>query len=322
MTTSSDRSEILLAGLDGSNPLAFLAALGTLRLAGRNALGADPLLGWRRHVGGWRPILSLAARLTPEAFVTDLTHSLQELGENPALHFADDLNVPLDRFRRVSLEAQAEATRGDREAADFAAAFGCDRLADPNSPKEALQDTALRTMSGAGHQHFLKSMRQVLETVTPDHVSKTLFNRWRYDDPVENLTLRWDPADDTRYALRWRNPSGDPARKRGGSMLGANALAIAGLPLLTTAPVGRRLRTTGFSGTGRSNTFWTWPIWEPTIPLDVVRSLLALESLQPDPPHRVEPERRDLHPRGVVDVYRSQRLTVGKYRNFSPAVAV
>src|SRR5947209_20011034 len=115
-------------------------------------------------------------------------------------------------------------------------------------------------MSGAGHQHFLEFMKWIVERTGPDHLEKTLFRPWRYDDPVQNQTLRWDPADDVRRALRWRDPSGDPQRSRRGGMLGANRLAIEGLPLLPTIPVGRTLRTTGFSGRGSGTTYWTWPL--------------------------------------------------------------
>jgi hypothetical protein len=34
------------------------------------------------------------------------------------------------------------------------------------------------------------------------------------------------------------------------------------------------------------------------------------------------PDRRKLLAYGIVEVYRCQRLTVGKYRNFGPAYAV
>jgi hypothetical protein len=99
-------------------------------------------------------------------------------------------------------------------------------------------------------------------------------------------------------------------------VLGANRLAIESLPLLPTIPVGSTLRTTGFTGQGSRDTFWTWPIWEGLLPLDVVRSLLALRELQ-----RPEPSRSMLVQMGVVEIYRSQRLTVGKFRNFAPAAS-
>jgi hypothetical protein len=172
-------------------------------------------------------------------------------------------------------------------------------------------------MSGAGHLDFLAVVRNIVDNTMPVHLDKALFQMWQYDDPVEKQTMRWDPLDDIRYALRWRNPSGDPVRKKQGTVLGANRLAIEGLPLLPTIPIGLALHTTGFSGQGSRNTFWTWPIWQKPLSLDLVRSLLALRDLQlPEPP------RSKLALIGLVEIYRSQRLTVGKFRNFAPAESV
>ena len=98
---------------------------------------------------------------------------------------------------------------------------------------------------------------------------------------------------------------------------GANRLAIEGLRLLPAMPADEGLRTTGFSGKGARNTFWSWPIWEIPLSENVVRSLLALRELAEPVPNG------DLLTRmGVQQVFRSQRLTVGKFRNLAPARAV
>jgi hypothetical protein len=307
----------MLSGLDGSIPLAFLAALGSLRTLSLARPDLEARLGWRVQSGSWCPFLTTAAPLSEDGLVEVLGTELERLGESPALQIGDDLNLTRRDFRRFCERARDSADGRDRSVPDYAAAFGSDGVVEAGSTEGNIQDTALRTMRGAGHQHFLKFMRGILGAVSPAYLAKTLFSVWQYDDPVENLTLRWDPIDDVRYALRWRNPSGDPARRHRGSMLGANALAIAGLPLLPTAPVGSRLSTTGFRGSGSRNTHWTWPIWEPAIPLDVARSLVALKDLQSE-----SPDRERLGPMGIREVYRSQRLTIGKARNFSPARAV
>jgi hypothetical protein len=159
-------------------------------------------------------------------------------------------------------------------------------------------------------------MRHVLRTVTAEHVHRALFAPWTYGDPIENSTLRWDPSDDVQYALRWRNPSGDPERRKRGSMLGANALAIHALPLFPTAPVGRRLETVGFTRRDQAVT-WTWPIWEPPAPLSVVRSVLAIADIQVRSLDAAT--RAALACRGVREIFRSRRVTRGKFRNFTPA---
>lgn len=313
MSTTSHGTKLDLPGLDGGNPLAFLAVLGTLRLLDS---GGHPIrLGWHRAHGAWTPRLASQEPLDREEVVDLLVARLHAAAELPALTRWDDLTVEPGEFREFLQDAVRAASPVERGWPDFAAAFGSEAVPDPSSPRSTIQDTAFRTMSGAGHQHFLRTMRHVSAEVTPDQVHKTLFAPWSYDDPLEKSTLRWDPVDDVRYALRWRNPSGDPERKKRGGMVGANALAAQALPLFPTALVDGRLVTAGFSRIDRQ-VAWTWPIWEPDLPLPVVKTLLVLDELQ----ERTPPRSR-LLPRGVVEVYRSRRITVGKYRNFTPAEA-
>ena len=204
----------------------------------------------------------------------------------------------------------------DRRDADFLAAFGSEVVESKvnGKPTGQIADTAFRTMSGAGHQHFLGTMRTFIADTAPEHLDKAVFEIWRYDDPLEKHSLRWDPLDDIRYALRWDNPSGDRNRKLGGSMWGANRLAIEALPLFPTHPIGDRLRTTGFAVRPNRTTELTWPVWSAAIGVREVRSLLSLSQL-----HEPTPDRTQLASRGIVEVYRCQRLTQGKYRNFTPA---
>lgn len=309
-----DHRTLLLAGLDGGNPLGFLAALGTLRALAAARPGCGWRMSWAREPGGWRPRLHATDPLSAEEVVAWLAHYLPATSAHPAFSLGDDLKATPEEYRSYAIEAAFAASPDDRSWADFAAAFACEAVVDARGKQPLVRDTAFRTMSGAGHQHLLAFMRNILESIEASHLESALFSAWTYDDPLENATLRWDPTDDIRYALRWRDPSGDPERKRGGSMRGANALAIHALPLFSVAPVGGRLVTTGFRGRGARDTEWTWPIWEAPAPLDVVRSLLAASELQQD-----EPPRAALARRGVVEVYRSRRITVGKYRNFTPA---
>ena len=296
-------NELELIGLDGSNPLAFLAALGTLRAATWAQPAHRFRLFWRAG-DVWHPVLQIDPAMDKEALVSALDQYLRHPQGASALGIDDDLKIPAAAFRQHAAAAASAATAGDRGAADFIAAFGCDAVAD----EESIEGTALRTMSGAGHQHFLKSMRDLVALTTTAHLRHALFEPWRYED--EPPDLRWDPMADRRYALRWREPSGDPIR----TVRGANRLAVEGVPLLPTVPTGGGLETTGFQGSGSRDTYWTWPIWECPLALDAVRALLALELLQkPQPPRPV------LYAMGVSEVYRSQRLTVGKFRNFTPA---
>ncbi len=66
-------------------------------------------------------------------------------------------------------------------------------------------------------------------------------------------------------------------------------------------------------GSGRTTAF-SWPLWNCPLGVDVVRSVLAMAKTQAS-----EPDRSALHAVGIVEVYRSHRITVGKYRNFAIA---
>ena len=165
-------------------------------------------------------------------------------------------------------------------------------------------------MGGGGHQDFVKFMNDLAKTTSAEHVCEALFGPWKYADPTPSL--RFDPIDDRRYALRWKNPSQDAIQ----TVRGANRLAIEGIPLLYTAPVRSKLETCGFTGHRSNNTFWSWPIWETPINLDVCRSLLAQRDLIT---LGIEGSSSNLAQRGVSAVFRAQRITVGKFRNFTPA---
>lgn len=304
----------LLTGLNGSNPLAFLAALGTLRTAALVWPNSRCRMAWKRFEGNWRP--ELTVYLDQEVdLVAELEEELRREPKHQAFRFSNNLTVELDEFRQQAIKAQAAACRY-RRAADFIAAFGCEAIKSMNDPK-IIADTALRTMSGSGHQHFLGTMRQLAQDTQSEHLRKALMEPWRYDDPVEKHTMRWDPRDDVRRALRWSEPSGDPGRKVQGSVWGANRLAIEGMALLPTTPVGNRLETTGFVRRKDIGMFWTWPIWECEVSVDVVRSLLAFKELREE-----SPGRRQLDVMGVKEIYRCERITQGRFRNFTMGIPV
>lgn len=305
--SANDVRSLLLGGLDGSNPLAFLAAVGTLRTLHTAAVtkpANDWCLKWVPHCGTWAPVLYSDGVVSAEELVDLIASSLRHEAA-PEFEFAQDLNVSKEDFRDEAKKAQCRVTSHDRRHADFIAAFGCELFT--GSDKKSIQDTGFRTMSGAGHQHFIGTMKLLVEVTETVHLRRSIFEQWDYSDG--KLGLRWDPEEDRRYALRWHSPSTDEIR----TMRGANRLAIEALPLLPTAPRPQELHTTGFSFCDRAVLF-TWPIWECPLSLEVVRSLLALSEIQ-----EPEPDRTWLNAMGVVEVYRSQRITVGKYRNFTRA---
>lgn len=305
--TIAHSHRLALSGLDGSNVLGFLAALGATRILSQTAPAEEIKLSWDRE-SAWRPVISSVSEWTSESLVEKLQQGLVSEGRRLALNLDDNLKVSPDKFRKYSVDAQNNAqVTGDRQWSDFVVAFGCDQIFE----EDIIGDTALRTMSGAGHQHFLKSMRDLCENTTATQLHHALFEPWSYLDPAPSM--RWDPNDDRRYALRWKEPSGDPSK----TVRGANRLAIEALPFFPTAPVKGSLQTTGFKGKGMRGTYFIWPIWTPSISADVIKSVLSLGELQAQ-----ELDRRKLASRGIVEVFQSQRLTIGKFRNFTPSSPV
>lgn len=299
--------EVLLSGIDGSNPLGFLAAIGTLRTVSLAEPESDWRMKWLPHEGAWAPALLANPPASADGLVGLLCTALRR-ESTPEFDFSKNLKIKPEEFRAQVESARDQAQIEDRHYADFIAAFGCETLPTKDG---SIQDTALRTMSGAGHQHFLGTMKDLVRKTDKGHLRGALFETWHHADP--KFGLRWDPEEDRRYALRWKNPSdGGGAR----TVRGANRLAVEALPLLPTAPGERELRTTGFSMQSKRVLF-TWPIWEAAVGIDVVRSLLALRELQSPQPNHLH-----LNARGIVEAHRSERITVGKYRNFTQALPV
>ena len=105
---------ILLRALDGSNPLAFLAALGTLRLVHLSKPEAGVRMCWERSAGPWRPRVDgldededgLVELLMKAPWAP--VEGFEEIGKN--------ITVPGERFRPFVTEAHGAATRQDRRA--------------------------------------------------------------------------------------------------------------------------------------------------------------------------------------------------------------
>jgi hypothetical protein len=297
-------SGLLLHGLDGSNPLAFMAALGTLLLV--HQVDVNARLGWRRTAGKWRACLSTNIP-TADELMEHLLAVFHSLPASP-LNLSEKLPFGVECFRSAMVSAAQEANSSDdRRELDFLAAFGSDALVDG----ENFSDTAFRMVrsgdsAGQGLPAYALAIRYRIDR---NMLHRTLFKEWDYGD--DYYSLRWDPVDDRSYALRWR----DPAKDAKNTMLAANALAVESLRLFPTVAIGSSLSTTGFSRIGRSE-YFTWPIWEYSLSAEMIRSTLTLREL-----HVTTPDIEHLRLRGISFVFRSRRFAPNKYyKNFTPAV--
>ena len=305
MPDPDDRT-LTLAGLDGGNLLGFLASVGTLRTLALAEPKADWRMKWGFRSGAWIPDL-VSAMVSSAGLLSETLAAALQRDPTPEFEFAKNLTLTQEEFAKVARDAQGRALRHDRVFADFVASFGSEVFSTRDGKR--IQDTALRA-SGAGNTSFLGDMKDLVGETTAHDLHRSLFKHWDYAD--RKLGLRWDPEEDRRYALRWGNPSDG---KGVPTMHGANRLAAEALPLLPTAPGARKLHTTGVDQRDDRSVFLTWPIWEGALSVDVARSLLALRELQAP-----EPDRIALRARGIVEVYRCQRIPNGRYRNFTRAI--
>src|SRR5690606_31759225 len=103
--------------------------------------------------------------------------------DRASFSIGDNLNLPVGEFRQHLLgavkTAESLTTPAARIDADFLAAFGSDAVANDNG---VMTDTALRTMSGAGHQHFLKFFRELVARTDAGHLRRALLLPWDYAD--------------------------------------------------------------------------------------------------------------------------------------------
>ncbi|MSP26709.1 MAG: hypothetical protein EXR75_16520 [Myxococcales bacterium] len=293
-----------LSGLDGQNPIAFLAAVGALRIAAEHAEGAR--LSWS-YEGRWRPTLSL-----PDGS-PDLVDILWEdagrwSDASPELNLFYDDSFDLKPsplvFREFSGRA-FEATKGPgtRRFADFVAAYATETGRDG---KENTKPTALHFT--AGQQSFLKQVRLIRAGLTRKDLDEALFGPWEYNRDLPNL--RWDVLGERLYALRASSPSGDKAL----GVPGADWLAYQALPFFPVMPQEQGIQTTAAPGKGKEFRF-EWALWTAPLTLDVVRSVIAHDWKSASPRER---KRRGV---GVVLGASIRRNDKG-YGNFAAAEPV
>ncbi len=307
MNEDSHASPLVLSGIDSGNPLGFLAALGTAILA--NSFCQELRFYWCLEKGAWRPVLS-GCGIDKARFIERLLDAMKAASMSP-FEIDDKMPFSVELFEINLKEAQGTASPANRRVSDFLAAFGSEI-----KPKGgAFQDTRFRMVrSGDSAGQGLPAYARAIRSATNrEALERTLFRAWDYQD--EGFSLRWDPLEDQRYALRWRDPSKSDLKDGPETMIGANSLAIEALQWYPTMYQGNQLATTGFHRYSSDELWFTWPIWNRPISLDTVRSLLTLPDL-----HTIQPPRAQLARRGIVEIYRCQRIQQSKYySNFTSA---
>ena len=256
----------MLIGVNGANPLGFLASLGLLRLLGRRfdtaRLGFTSDGSFRPFVEGYGDDLAAFIEADAMASVGDQPWRLQYAKEEKrGTKMVADLKAPPSIFANFLAACVERWISGDGEPAAFGAAFATTVAVDGkgNTKPTALHFTA-------ANQQFLDTVEKTRAVVTAEWAQRSLFEG-NASRPGSNL--RWDPSAERNWALMANNPNDD------GTSVDAPLewLAFRGLPLLPSFPRGGRIITTAVSGRGDDMTM-TWPLWNVPASLNTVRSLM------------------------------------------------
>lgn len=298
-------TEHVLTGLDGSNPLGFLAACGLLRWLAEEdeePLPTAPRLRWVRD-GVWRPVLDGPEDLEP--VLQRIAATAISWTEDPALGLCYDKGgkttydlKPPPPLMREWLSSVRQSPRGRR----FAAAYGVAEVVDNNGN---VKPTALHFT--AGQQVFLDMVRTLTSHVDVDALREAVYGPWLYQGSAPSLS--WDSTVGRDYALR----AGDPSKEKRQGVPGADWLAFLALPLHPVAAV-RGALATACTGGGWKSGRYRWPLWDVPATASGVRRLLMRQDLE----RLSAPQRRLL---GVGEVLAAdiRRSDQGGYGSFGPA---
>lgn len=227
---------------------------------------------------------------------------LRKIVPSEELKLGKTLSIKPAEYRDALLFALGSCSGWqERRQLDLLAAFATESV----TKAEKVETTAFCFVSGAGHQYFLETVGKLMRLVDADRIQRCLFHPWDFSD--EQLSLRWAPTEDRRYALMWDDPSGQVARTVwAASLLGYNALR-----LFPVFDVGGKSVTTGFSRFGKGY-FFTWPLWEGFVDTATLGSLLSLNEFR-----QPEPDLGQLAGMGIFEVFRCERLKIEKFTNFA-----
>lgn len=283
-----------LPALTGSEPLAFLAALGALRGLSRRWPAAR--LAW---VGDapFQPELDLPDDATADLVVETLVVALRHTEKLECFsRLGSDVKVAPDEYRRLLEELRARDDEAARASLDYLYALGNEMVADGSGKK--LKPTAWHMT--AGQQQFLEMARVLLRETSTEHLSAALFKPWQYADPPP--AMRWDTTGERLYALEARNPSSAQIR----TVRGANALGFLALPFFPVSVAAGRarpsLRTRGFVRDEYGVEHFVWPVWRSGITAQTLPFLLGDLRLAALPAQTAS-----LRISGVAGVFRSER---------------
>ena len=257
-----------LAGIEGTNPLGFLAALGAqVAFAGEEE---QPRLWWSDDV---TPRAVVDEEFTAERIVDQALRVVARWEECPAVNpkrpdgsamtKGDELKLGASDIREYLRSRSADQVDPDGTSGRLMSAL----VAEGSLDKQGVAKPSDLYFT-AGQQKFLDTTRKILRGTTREDMLNGLVGPWSYESELPSLG--WDVVDDRMYALRANNPS--PEKKL--TNPGPEALAVLGLSLHPVFAGRERTLTQGCSGTWKTG-HYSWPLWRRPASLHAVRSLLA-----------------------------------------------
>lgn len=264
-------SRITLVGMDGSNPLGFLASLGLLRVVPGAKLGFSDDGSFRAFIDGFdksRAELAMLVAADADASESEqapwrFTYTKAATKKQDSQEVAD-LKPPPEDFKKLLATCIEKWLAGNNEAAGYVAAYGTDIAVDNkgNTKPTAFHFTA-------ANQTFLGAVEGIRASLTQEWIETSLFEGY---GERTGSNLRWNPGAERNWALMANNPSGDGTRVDAP----LEWLAFRSLPLLPSFPCGSRIITTGVVGRGDDMVF-TWPLWSITASLATTRSAIQID---------------------------------------------
>jgi len=304
----SGTSTHLLAGPEPDNLLGFLSILGLLRALDSNAPELQAHISWRGVPRAAQ--LSVNGDQDEQTLAEHVDRGIRRLASSYA--FGEDRkDVRFTGTAFNSLLSEALLQKDEVRLALLAAlSVDIDR---PKAKDEMLPASPFVFMFGQGHQHFIERLVQIVNDAVPNSTGSTkireaLFRPWERSDQTPGF--RWDPAEDQRYALRFRNPSKDGAAT---TEHGANRLAAIGLLSLTALPRVGRFAAIGATRL-RGGWRFVWPIWSSPLSLAGIEAILVHPML-------TRGSAEQLRILGVIEVMEARRIPNAKFMNVSRALA-
>lgn len=312
--------EIELTGLDGTNPLGFLAAVGVFDSFHR--AGREPTLRWTDDLV---PTPLVSGAVDQDDLVAVLDEDRARWTRSTVLHGPMDQRLddvkPTPQVLGQWLQDLVDTLDDGRAECDLFSALLSEGGVDNNGNSKP---THLHFT--AGQQKFLVMVRELAEKLDADRLAEGLFGPWREDSPLPSLS--WSSHGERVYALRATNPSAD---KRLG-VPGADWLAFLGLVFFPTCVVSDRsgdltLMTTGCNRAWKRSAL-RWPLWSVPLDCDTAWSLVGARDVVGEILSQNAGERatatESLRARGIARVLQApiRRTDQGGYGSFGGATTL